>query len=91
MADVLLRRFLRRQILGNDRDSDEQEEEEDEENSCPTNHDAYSVADPIVGDVTFHELMTYISIPLTVITVILCLWLICGHIFNYREPRVQKQ
>jgi hypothetical protein len=90
MADVLLRRFLRRQILGNDRD-DSQEEEEEEENSCPTNHDDYSIADNIVGDITFHQLMTYISIPLTAITVIVCLWLISGHIFNYREPRVQKQ
>lgn len=66
-------------------------QEEDEDNSCPTNFDDLSQADNIVGSVTLHQLMTYISAGCMVVTLLVGGWLVYGQVWNYREPRVQKQ
>lgn len=65
--------------------------EGEEEDSCPTNFDDLSQADNIVGDVTLHQLMTYVSLGCMVVTLVIGGYLTFGQVFNYREPRVQKQ
>ena len=70
------------------RQSDEEEEDDDH---CPTNFDDLSQADPIVGGVTLHRLLTYVSISCVAVTLLVSGYLISGQVFNYREPRVQKQ
>lgn len=67
------------------------QDEEEEDSSCPTNFDDLSQADDIVGNVTLHQLMTYISIGCMVVTLGISGYLIYGQVFNYREPRVQRQ
>ncbi|OAP57771.1 hypothetical protein AYL99_08509 [Fonsecaea erecta] len=57
---------------------------------CPSLSDA-SQAKPVVGDISYHTLTTYIAAGTTI-----CTWILCGiltlvHILRYEEPRQQKQ
>lgn len=101
MFDLILKTLLRRQSRGAD-----SEEPLPEDGTCHTVDEdskwtsiwlrdpadkATGVADPIMGDFTFHEIMTWTALATSIFVVIVCGGLCLGHILNYRQPQVQKQ
>ncbi|OQU98616.1 hypothetical protein CLAIMM_04373 [Cladophialophora immunda] len=48
-------------------------------------------AKPVVGDLSYHTLTTYIAAGTTICTWILCSILTLAHLLRYTEPRQQKQ
>ena len=62
----------------------------DDNNDCRS-FAADNTADPISGSLTLHKLLTYISAAAMAICCISTFTLVAGHIFNYHQPRVQKQ
>ncbi|KPI36341.1 Transmembrane protein [Cyphellophora attinorum] len=51
---------------------------------------ADDAASPLTGSLTFHKLMTYISAAAAVITILTTGTLAIGHLFIYRQPRLQR-
>lgn len=81
MTSTILHNLIPRGLLS-DSDSDDQEcRSWDEDNQ----------ADPISGDLTFHQLITYISAGCMALTFITTFIIMAGHVFRYRNPRIQKQ
>lgn len=59
-----------------------------ESNNC---QGSIPAAAPIIGDVSFHSLMTYIGAASMAVCCANSLVLIIGHLINYRNPRLQRQ
>ncbi|KIX99286.1 uncharacterized protein Z520_04862 [Fonsecaea multimorphosa CBS 102226] len=57
---------------------------------CPSLSDA-NQAKPVVGDLSYHTLTTYVSAGTTICTWILCSILTLAHLVRYAEPRQQRQ
>lgn len=82
MTSTLLRSLIARQLRNDDSEDDDQ--------NCRS-WDEDNQADPITGDLTFHQLITYISAGCMAFTVVCSSIIMAGHIFRYRNPRLQKQ
>lgn len=59
------------------------------DNVCRS-YDEDTQADPIIGSLTFHHLILYISLVCMGICLASTAIIVFGHIFTYRQPRIQK-
>ena len=63
----------------------------DDDNDVCRSFSEDSAAEPITGHLSFHHLITYIAAGAMGVCCIATFLVILGHIFNYRQPRLQKQ
>jgi hypothetical protein len=64
--------------------------EEDEEDSCRS-YEEDTHAEPLTGDMTLHDLLTYLTAACMGISVIVGIILVVSHFRNYYQPRAQRQ
>jgi hypothetical protein len=62
----------------------------DNSNDTCRSWSADDAASPVAGSLTFHKLITYISAAAAVITILTTGALAIGHLFVYRQPRIQR-
>ena len=59
-------------------------------NGTCRSYDQDTAAEPMLGSLTFHKLMTYISLGAMAVCCLSVGLITIGHIFTYRVPRIQK-